>query len=290
MAEHALQRLREWLHASCKAIETRTTEVGKQVEKWLDENGQAIQQSAQALLEIHNRVTGAYIGPLILNSGDSPAAQLLNGLGLLSFVLQQSPSDMDEEERRVVTRIHETLSEIIKGAAWDAFGKVEGIKPMKRLIKRMDALMGDVRNPDADVDEKHRGRIAESLAELEKCFGFAMQPFVHSDGTVLTNAANPPGYSPPDGGHGPETDQLTRSGTVPPTDSGQADGSLRPRGVSLRDIAVLLTDGDPDAIKLTKKRWQNSRDPKLPKMLGKCAADNKSGLYVACPRVLVQLL
>ena len=50
-------------------------------------------------------------------------------------------------------------------------------------------------------------------------------------------------------------------------------------GVSLRDVASLLNDGDPDAIRDTKKRWHNSRDPKLPDSLGKCAADNKSGLY-----------
>lgn len=50
-------------------------------------------------------------------------------------------------------------------------------------------------------------------------------------------------------------------------------------GISLRDVASLLTDGDPEAIRDTKRRWHNSRDPKLPTSLGKCAADNRSGLY-----------
>lgn len=191
MATHGLQRLQAFLQAAREAIEARAAEIRNQARSWLDENDEVVQQAGQKLLDVHNRVTGAYIGPLILESGNSSAAQLLNGLGLLSIVLQQSPSDMDEEERLVVTKINETLSQIIEGAEWDAFGKVDGLKPMNRLIKRLDALMGEIRDPDADVDEKHRGRIAESLGELEKSFGIAARSFVFPDGTPLTKLDDP---------------------------------------------------------------------------------------------------
>lgn len=59
------------------------------------------------------------------------------------------------------------------------------------------------------------------------------------------------------------------------------EGSQTPprRGVSLRDVASLLTDGDRDAIRDTKRRWHNSRNPKLPESLGKCSTDSRAYLY-----------
>jgi hypothetical protein len=53
-----------------------------------------------------------------------------------------------------------------------------------------------------------------------------------------------------------------------------------PKGVSLRDVALLLNEGDQDSATKTKKRWQALRKPKLPKSLGACSADGQSGLYV----------
>jgi hypothetical protein len=61
-------------------------------------------------------------------------------------------------------------------------------------------------------------------------------------------------------------------------DSRQSDDSIKPRGVLLRDVASLLTDGDPDAAKEVVSRWHRSRNPKRPVMLGK-DADNRAGLY-----------
>jgi len=68
---------------------------------------------------------------------------------------------------------------------------------------------------------------------------------------------------------------------LPAPASGESarDAKMTARGVSMRDVAALLTDGDPDSIRETKKRWQNSRVPKLPVPLGKCAADKRSYLY-----------
>ena len=57
------------------------------------------------------------------------------------------------------------------------------------------------------------------------------------------------------------------------------------RGVSIRDVAALLTDGDPDSIRETRMRWLNSKQrknpetPKLPAQIGKCETDKKSGLF-----------
>jgi hypothetical protein len=52
-----------------------------------------------------------------------------------------------------------------------------------------------------------------------------------------------------------------------------------PKGISIRDVALLLNERDQGSATKTKKRWQNLTEPKLPKSLGTCSADNKSGLF-----------
>jgi len=51
------------------------------------------------------------------------------------------------------------------------------------------------------------------------------------------------------------------------------------KGVSLRDIAGAMCEGNAAAIRETKKRWHNSRDPKLPPCLGTAPEDKRTYLY-----------
>lgn len=51
------------------------------------------------------------------------------------------------------------------------------------------------------------------------------------------------------------------------------------RGVSLRDVAELLCEGERSCVRETKRRWQNSRSPRLPSALGKDSEDSRANLY-----------
>jgi hypothetical protein len=50
-------------------------------------------------------------------------------------------------------------------------------------------------------------------------------------------------------------------------------------GVSLKDIAAILSEDDRDGIRATKRRWHNSRSPKLPAAVGKDRKDRRADLY-----------
>jgi hypothetical protein len=41
-----------------------------------------------------------------------------------------------------------------------------------------------------------------------------------------------------------------------------------PKGVSLRDAALIMTEGDGELAKEVKRRWENQREPKLPNAIG----------------------
>lgn len=60
--------------------------------------------------------------------------------------------------------------------------------------------------------------------------------------------------------------------------TGGEDASIA-RGVSLRDIALLLNESDKFAATRTIKRWHNSREPKLPAALGNDTQDSRAELY-----------
>lgn len=59
-------------------------------------------------------------------------------------------------------------------------------------------------------------------------------------------------------------------------------------GVSLIDVALLLSDGEKSAAKLTKKRWSNSRNPKLPESIGFDPSHSQSKLY--SPSAILQFV
>ena len=55
--------------------------------------------------------------------------------------------------------------------------------------------------------------------------------------------------------------------------------SSDPKGVSLRDIAAIRCDNDPDCIRSTKRRWSNSRSRTLPEPIGFDSDDRRAHLY-----------
>lgn len=59
-----------------------------------------------------------------------------------------------------------------------------------------------------------------------------------------------------------------------------AGGKSTIKGVSLRDLAMILNDNDRESATASKRRWQNRRKaPHLPTPLGLCRADGSSSLY-----------
>gem|GEM_PF-6971742 len=54
---------------------------------------------------------------------------------------------------------------------------------------------------------------------------------------------------------------------------------IRATGISLRDAALLVTDGDEKAAKITIRRWHNSRSPELPPSIGFDLLHKQKKLY-----------
>ena len=76
-----------------------------------------------------------------------------------------------------------------------------------------------------------------------------------------------------------QSEARTDDDTAPALDSRERGRRKVPRGVSLRDVAAILSEDDRDGIRATKKRWHNSRSPKLPAALGKDRKDQRADLY-----------
>ncbi len=57
------------------------------------------------------------------------------------------------------------------------------------------------------------------------------------------------------------------------------NGNGRPKGVSLRDAALLLSDNESTAATDAAKRWRNFRDPKLPDPIGNDCRKSQAYLY-----------
>jgi hypothetical protein len=49
-----------------------------------------------------------------------------------------------------------------------------------------------------------------------------------------------------------------------------------PKGISLLDVALLLNESDLDAARETRRRWYNSKAPKLPEGIGKDCEDSRA--------------